>query len=122
MEGLIPKEYGADAVEIPGARSLLGALEAADAPWAIVTSGTRPLLEGWLQVMKMASPKHNVVAEDVADGKPHPACYLLGKARLGLGPEETALVIEDAPAGVRLRRVFGRGSRLGGWQQWRSDC
>ncbi|MCJ1433966.1 hypothetical protein MMC27_003331 [Xylographa pallens] len=107
VEGLIPKEYGADAVEIPGARSLLEALEAANAPWAIVTSGTRPLMDGWLAVMKLASPKHNVVAEDVADGKPHPACYQLGKARLGLGPGDTALVIEDAPAGVRAGKAAG---------------
>ena len=115
MEGLIPKEYGADAVEIPGARSLLEALEAANAPWAIVTSGTRPLMDGWLAVMKLASPKHNVVAEDVADGKPHPACYQLGKARLGLRPTDTALVIEDAPAGVRSVRNF----EAGGLQQWK---
>ncbi|MCJ1394044.1 hypothetical protein MMC18_006922 [Xylographa bjoerkii] len=107
VEGLIPKAYGADAVEIPGARRLLAALEAANAKWAIVTSGTRPLMDGWLEVMKLAYPKHNVVAEDVADGKPHPACYLLGKARLGLGPEESALVIEDAPAGVRAGKAAG---------------
>ncbi|MCJ1401127.1 hypothetical protein MMC11_004339 [Xylographa trunciseda] len=107
VEGLIPKEYGADAVEIPGARSLLAALDAAEAPWAIVTSGTRPLMDGWLEVLKLAYPKHNVVAEDVANGKPDPACYQLGKARLGLGAAETALVIEDAPAGVRAGKAAG---------------
>ncbi|MCJ1284782.1 hypothetical protein MMC26_004118 [Xylographa opegraphella] len=107
VEGRIPKEYGADAVEIPGARSLLDALDAAHAPWAIVTSGTRPLMDGWLAVMKLAAPKHNVVAEDVAEGKPHPACYQLGKARLGLGPGDRALVIEDAPAGVRAGKAAG---------------
>ncbi|KAI7116692.1 hypothetical protein KC324_g18983, partial [Hortaea werneckii] len=47
-EGRIPKEYGADAVEIPGSRNLLESLEKAGAPWAIVTSGTRPLVPGWL--------------------------------------------------------------------------
>ena len=36
VEGLIPKEFGADAVEVPGARSLLAELEKAEAPWAIV--------------------------------------------------------------------------------------
>lgn len=38
VEGLIPKEFGADAVEVLGARSLLADLEEAKAPWAIVVS------------------------------------------------------------------------------------
>jgi glycerol 3-phosphatase-1 len=46
MEGLLPKLYGADAVEIPGARSLLQDLIARSAPWTIVTSGTVPLVTG----------------------------------------------------------------------------
>ena len=46
MEGLLPKNYGADAVEIPGARSLLEDLIARSGPWAIVTSGTVPLVTG----------------------------------------------------------------------------
>ena len=48
-----------------------------------------------------------VVAEDVEDGKPDPACYNLAKARLGLGPEDVALVIEDAPAGVKAGKAAG---------------
>ena len=107
MEGLIPKEYGADAEEIPGARALLATLDEADAPWAIVTSGTRPLMDGWLEVMRLTHPKHNVVAEDVEQGKPNPACYLLGKSRLGLGAEDEVLVIEDAPAGVKAGKAAG---------------
>ena len=107
MEGQIPKEYGADAEEIPGARALLASLDEAGAPWAIVTSGTRPLMDGWLEVMRLTSPKNTVVAEDVEQGKPHPACYLLGKSRLGLGAEDSVLVIEDAPAGVRAGKAAG---------------
>lgn len=57
--------------------------------------------------MRLTHPKHMVVAEDVEEGKPNPACYNLGKARLGLGPEEVALVIEDAPAGVRAGKAAG---------------
>ena len=70
MEGLCPKLFGKDAVEIPGARDLLASLDAAEAPWAIVTSGTRPLIQGWLDVMKLAKPKRMVTAEDVSKGKP----------------------------------------------------
>lgn len=51
-EGLIPKEFGQDAVEIPGSRNLLEKLEEQAIPWCIVTSGTRPLVTGWLDVMR----------------------------------------------------------------------
>lgn len=43
VEGLIPKEFGADAVEVPGARELLAELERAKVPWAIVVWHPPPL-------------------------------------------------------------------------------
>ncbi|KAL9042150.1 MAG: hypothetical protein Q9180_000798 [Flavoplaca navasiana] len=104
------KEYGADAVEIPGARSLLASLEHIKALWAIVTSGTRPLVTGWLDVMKLSHPQHLVVAEDVSAGKPAPDCYRLGMDRLGLVAEErraAVLVIEDSPAGILAGKAAG---------------
>ncbi|KAL8854593.1 MAG: hypothetical protein Q9221_000628 [Calogaya cf. arnoldii] len=110
IEGLIPKEYGADAVEIPGARSLLASLEHINARWAIVTSGTRPLVTGWLDVMRLSHPQNLVVAEDVSAGKPAPDCYRLGIDRLGLTAEEpraAVLVIEDSPAGILAGKAAG---------------
>ncbi|KAL9098133.1 MAG: hypothetical protein Q9163_006148 [Psora crenata] len=113
MEGLVPKQFGQGAKEIPGARELLASLEGANAPWAIVTSGTRPLVNGWLDVMKLAHPKRMITAEDVKQGKPgqvidlsrgaDPECYLLAKERLSLSSnaEGDILVVEDAPAGIR---------------------
>jgi glycerol 3-phosphatase-1 len=86
---------------------LLEDLEEANVPWAIVTSGTRPLVTGWLDVMKLAHPKHLVTAEDVQDGKPDPSCYLLGRERLGLGQNTNLVVLEDAPAGVRSGKAAG---------------
>lgn len=67
---MIPWEFGLDAVEVPGARNLLASLEKDQVPWAIVTSGTTPLVTGWLDVMKLAHPRNLVVAEDVSAGKP----------------------------------------------------
>lgn len=110
MEGTIPKEFGDDAIELPGSRSLLESLEQAGAPWAIVTSGTRPLVTGWIEVMGLAHPKNMVTAEDVERGKPDPACYRLGRERLGLstsGEAAEMLVLEDAPAGVRAGKAAG---------------
>lgn len=107
MEGKIPKIYGADVVELPGSRVLLAELEKVGAPWAIVTSGTKPLVTGWLNVMKLAHPSNLVTAEDVPRGKPDPACYLLGQSKLGLPRDAPTLVLEDAPAGVRAGKAAG---------------
>lgn len=107
MEGLLPLHYGADAVEIPGARALLDTCVEKDVPWAIVTSGTTPLVRGWLGVLKLPTPKHLVVAEDVEEGKPHPGCYLMGKEKLGLSAKDEVLVLEDSPAGIRAGREAG---------------
>jgi glycerol 3-phosphatase-1 len=107
-EGLIPKEFGQDAVEIPGSRALLDKLEEQAIPWCIVTSGTRPLVSGWLDVMKLAHPKKMVTAEDVKNGKPDPACYQLGEKLLALQHSNRSIVVfEDAPAGVRSGKAAG---------------
>lgn len=107
IEGLIPLEFGRDAVEIPGSRALLDQLGKAGAPWMIVTSGTRGLVSGWLDVMQLSHPETLVVAEDVANGKPDPSCYLLGRDRLGLAPHASLLVLEDSPAGVTAGKAAG---------------
>lgn len=117
MEGLLPKLHGEDAVEIPGARALLDSLVAARTPWAIVTSGTEPLVNGWLDVLKLPHPDHLVTAESVENGKPNPACYNLGKERLGLsgnGNDDDSssspgdiVVFEDSPAGILSGKAAG---------------
>ncbi|KAI1105181.1 HAD-like protein [Jackrogersella minutella] len=109
MEAILPKLHGADAVEIPGARALLDALIAGGALWTIVTSGTEPLVTGWLDVLKLPHPSHLVTAESVANGKPDPACYDLGREKLGLDAScgSEVLVLEDSPAGIRAGRAAG---------------
>ncbi|KAF2018777.1 HAD-like protein [Aaosphaeria arxii CBS 175.79] len=108
VEALIPTEYGADAVEIPGSRAFLDDIDRRSLPWCIVTSGTRPLVSGWLDVLKLAHPKNLVTAEDVEHGKPDPACYLLGRTKLELAQENPSVVVfEDAPAGVRSGKAAG---------------
>ncbi|KAI9367328.1 HAD-like domain-containing protein [Aspergillus egyptiacus] len=107
IEGLIPKEYGSDAVEIPGARSLLSALDDSNATWGVVTSGTRALVDGWLGVLGLTHPKILVVAEDVELGKPDPRCYLLGRKKLGLEHSSSLVVLEDAPSGIRAGKAAG---------------
>ncbi|RDA92654.1 hypothetical protein CP533_1451 [Ophiocordyceps camponoti-saundersi (nom. inval.)] len=111
VEGKIPLLYGADAVEIPGARSLLEDLTARSAPWAIVTSGTAPLASGWLNVLSLPKPEHLVTAESVQEGKPDPSCYLMGLEKLGIlkgnATAADVLVLEDSPAGIKAGKAAG---------------
>ena len=108
MEGRLPVEYSDDCVEIPGARSLLDGLIAISAPWAIVTSGTDPLVNGWLRVLSLATPEHLVSAESVEIGKPDPTCYLMGREKLALqDPSKELLVLEDSPAGIKAGKAAG---------------
>ena len=107
MEGLLPKLHGEDAVEIPGARALLDSLLSANAPWAIVTSGTIPLVTGWLDVLNLPPPDYLVTAESVEKGKPDPACYRLGREKLKLGSDARLVVLEDSPAGIRAGKAAG---------------
>ncbi|EFX01689.1 glycerol-3-phosphate phosphatase [Grosmannia clavigera kw1407] len=108
MEGRLPKLYGEDAVEIPGARALIDELGRLDRPWAIVTSGSQPLVTGWLARLGLPTPEHLITAESVADGKPNPACYQLGLEALQLtAVAESVLVLEDSPAGIRAGKAAG---------------
>lgn len=108
MEGLLPKLYGDEAVEIPGARSLLKEIGDRQIPWAIVTSGSQPLVSGWLKRLSLPMPEHLITAESVENGKPDPACYLKGRERIALtGDDRSVLVLEDSPAGIRAGKAAG---------------
>lgn len=87
----------ADLEVLPGVRELLASLPADR--WAIVTSGTRRLIEGRLKVAELPLPERLITADDVMNGKPHPEPYRKGAALLGLASAD-CIVIEDAPSGV----------------------
>jgi glycerol 3-phosphatase-1 len=91
-------------------------LEKLQIPHSIVTSGSRPLFEGWSKVLNLLQPANVIVAEDVQHGKPDPEGYMKGKSLLRLQKtpvqgstelqnERSFLVIEDAPAGVRAGKA-----------------
>ncbi|WP_339532382.1 HAD family hydrolase [Pseudomonas mucidolens] len=84
-------------VAIPGAVAFLNSLPANR--WAVVTSAPSALAQRRLLAAGIAPPAVMVTAEDVARGKPDPACYLLGAQRLGVSMQE-CLVFEDAPVGI----------------------
>ena len=89
---------------LPGARELLASLPAER--WVIVTSATRRLLLGRLEVAGLPIPERFISGDMVERGKPDPEPYRRGAELLGLRPEE-CIVIEDAPAGVGAGKAAG---------------
>jgi len=87
----------ADLEVLPGVRDLLASLPADR--WAIVTSGTRRLIEGRLGIAKLPLPERLITADDVVRGKPDPEPYRKGAALLGFASAD-CIVVEDAPSGV----------------------
>jgi sugar-phosphatase len=88
----------------PGAAAVLAALPPDRV--AIVTSGGVRLSTSRIEAAGLARPAVVVTADDVSIGKPDPAPYLMGAAKLGFPPER-CLVVEDAPAGVMSARAAG---------------
>ncbi len=91
-------------VAISGAAAFLDSLPADQ--WALVTSAPKELAMRRLQAAGIAPPTVMVTAEDVAIGKPNPACYVLGAQRLGVSVQE-CLVFEDASVGIRAGEAAG---------------
>jgi len=88
----------------PGAEAVLAALPPERV--AIVTSGGVRLSSARIAAAGLARPAVVVTADDVSLGKPDPAPYLMGAAKLGFPPER-CLVVEDAPAGVISAKAAG---------------
>ena len=93
-----------DCIPLPGALTVLDVLPTDR--WAIVTSGSLRLARARIAAAGLPSPRYLVTADDVAQGKPDPAPYLLGAARTGFPPGR-CLVFEDAPAGVVSAQAAG---------------
>jgi len=89
---------------LPGVHALLAALPSNR--WTVVTSATRPLARVRLAAGGIPVPARFVTADDVSEGKPHPAPYLAGAALLEFKPEE-CVVFEDAASGAKAGRAAG---------------
>jgi sugar-phosphatase len=96
--------------DVEGVVALAGAVEflnrlPAD-QWALVTSAPKALALRRMQAAGISRPAVMVTAEDVASGKPDPACYVLGAQRLGV-PVQDCLVFEDATVGIQAAEAAG---------------
>ena len=87
----------------PEARKLVESLDQSHLRLALVTSSTRtvllPSLVSWIDSHFQVV----VTGESVNHCKPHPEPYLKSLEALGIGPEQ-AVVVENAPAGIRSAR------------------
>jgi sugar-phosphatase len=99
-----------DGVEVlPGVLKLLAALTPDNGSrprWTVVTSATDSLARVRLALGGIPVPDRFITADDVREGKPHPAPYLAGAALLGFAPEE-CVVFEDAESGTKAGRAAG---------------
>ncbi|MDX3978582.1 HAD family hydrolase [Shinella sp.] len=90
-------------IDVEGIRPVPGAIEFLRAlprdRWAIVTSAPTELARKRMAAAGIPFPDVMISGEDVANGKPNPACYLLGAKRLGFAPAK-CLAFEDATAGI----------------------
>jgi sugar-phosphatase len=89
---------------LPGVLELLAKLPRDR--WTVVTSATGPLARVRLEAGGIPVPERIVAADDVSEGKPHPAPYLAGAALLGFAPGE-CVVFEDADSGANAGRAAG---------------
>ena len=94
---------------MPGILDLMEQIQQAGISIGVVTgSGQKPLIARILRDFgKYVSPEHITTAYDVPRGKPNPDPYLIGLKKAGnLLPNE-AIVVENAPLGVRAGRAAG---------------
>ena len=88
---------------MPGILSLMEQISNAGISIGVVTgSGQKPLIARILRDFgKYVTPEHITTAYDVPRGKPNPDPYLIGLQKAGnLQPSE-AIVVENAPLGIR---------------------
>ncbi len=100
-----------EAPVMPGIRELMQKIKASGLQVGVVTgSGQRPLIQRILKDFgDYVDEAHITTAYDVERGKPNPDPYLMGLQKAGsLAPYE-AIVVENAPLGVRAgyaARIF----------------
>lgn len=92
---------------LPDARELLDVLRARGKRVFLVTGGSRRSTQSVLAGLGILNRfEHVVTADDVANGKPAPDCWLECIVRAGISLDQ-ALAIEDALSGIEAARAAG---------------
>ena len=91
----------------PGLREALNFVREQEWRCGTASSGDRVYIDVVLNVLGVRSCFQAVATgEEVVEGKPHPALYLLAAERLGVPPAE-CVALEDSPRGVRAAKAAG---------------
>jgi len=92
---------------MPGVINLLRSLHQNGIPVALVTSGEQWKVDEVMRQLGIGDLfTAYVTAEHIRQGKPDPACYVLGAARLQM-PTESCIVFEDSISGVQAAVASG---------------
>ena len=97
-----------EAPAMPGAMALIKTLQENGLTTVLVTGSAQESLLDRLErdYPGAFAPERRVTALDVKNGKPHPEPYLQGLKKAGVHADE-AIVIENAPLGVRAGKAAG---------------
>jgi HAD superfamily hydrolase (TIGR01509 family) len=91
----------------PGVAELVAFARAHGMRVGLASSSKRTWIEATLHALSLSGAFDATVSgDDVSQGKPDPAIYLLAAHRLGVTPDR-CVAIEDAPNGVRSARAAG---------------
>jgi beta-phosphoglucomutase len=93
--------------ELPGAGTLIDALDAAGFSLAVGSSGPPPNVDLVVDKLHRREKFRAIITgRDVTRGKPDPQIFLMAAERVGLAPARCC-VIEDAPAGIEAAHRAG---------------
>ncbi len=90
----------------PGALELVGRLQAAGVPQALVTMSWTPLADAVVRHLPPGTFASIVTGDRVTHGKPHPEPYLTALRDLDV-PASRAVAIEDSPTGLASAEAAG---------------
>jgi HAD superfamily hydrolase (TIGR01509 family) len=106
LDGMVARLQRGPVDWMPGARRLLGEVEAAGVPTALVSSSRRPVVDAVLTAIGTHLFPVTVSGDDVPRTKPHPDPYLLAAALLEVDPAR-CVALEDSATGATSARAAG---------------
>ncbi|MCA9898757.1 MAG: HAD-IA family hydrolase, partial [Anaerolineales bacterium] len=91
---------------MPGLHELHDEIARRQIPWAVATSSPHHHAEEILQQLGLQNRCRAIAAGDeVADGKPNPAIYLLAAERLGIPPQHCLALEDSGPGSLAAARA-----------------
>jgi HAD superfamily hydrolase (TIGR01509 family) len=108
LGGMADLLSSSDVTPLPGALELVGAVRAAELPYALVTSSERVIVDAVLRALARHGVAFDVIVSgaDVRNPKPDPEPYQLAAQLVGADPA-CCVALEDSPNGVASAEAAG---------------